>query len=257
MGEEEKRFREGLGQRYMVNGKVRCHGCSKTKLKLLRAERNDPTLEAADLWPEAQCSQPAVEGTFGCSFHGGKSKNANKKAISDWLPYDLKEKLSILESNKDALFNRDNEIAQLLSRNAQLYESLDDLVLGEEAYQTVAEAKKALIAADVGTALRLLDIALKDVRTEKEVMIEVRENIKLLNTLTLNQFTIREKLRVLATMDQVKNLIDGIYRGFEKVVSIYIPDDKVRSKAVYEFADMIRNMANARHTAELGATNDR
>lgn len=249
MGDQEQRFRDGTGERYMKNGKVRCHGSSKTKIKQLRIKYNDPTLRAADLWPECQCAWPAVEGTFGCSLHGGDSPNANKRSVSDWMPIDLREKLEILETNQDAIFNRDSELKQLVARNAQLYESMEDLVLGIEAYQAIAEARKNLSAGDVGAAMTLLNIALEDARTEREVMSEIRENIKLLDKLTNTQFMIRKELKLMATVEQVKSLLEGLYRGFEKLAQDYIPDDGVRVKAVQQFAAMLRQQANARHVS--------
>lgn len=251
MGEEEQRFRDGTGERYLKNGKVRCHGSSKTKVKQLRVKYADPTLRAKDLWPEAQCSWPAIEGAFGCDLHGGASHNTTKKSISDWMPIDLREKLEILEGNKDQLFNRDNEIGQLLARNAQLYESLDDLVLGIEGYQAVAEARKKLTNGDVVEAGVLLDIALQDYRKEREVRIELRENVKILDKLTLTVFGIRKELKLLATIDQVRSLLEGLYRGFERIALTYIPDERTRGKAIHEFATLLREQSNARHVVGI------
>lgn len=251
---EEQRFKDGTGERYLKNGNVRCQGSSKTKIKRLRIQYNDPTLRADDLWPECQCSWPAIEGTFGCILHGGSSPNARKQSVTDWMPYDLREKVQILESNKDALFNRDNEIKQLIAINAQLYESMDDLVLGIEAYQTVAEARKKLAAGEVVEAGVLLDIALQDARTEREIRIELRENIKLIDKLTSTQFNIRKELKLMATVDQVRALLEGMYRSFERIATKYIPEYD-RPKAVNEYAQSMREIANARHVMELSDGN--
>lgn len=252
MGIAEERYRDGTGERELKNGKRRCHAVSKTKVKLLRIERNDPTLRADDCWPDAQCAWPAEDGTYLCSLHGGKSLNIIKQSMAEYMPYDLQEKLKIFESNKDQLFNRDHEVGQLLAINAQLYASMDDLIIGEEGYMTIAEARKKLLAGEVVQAGVLLDIALRDVRTEREVRNEIRENIKLIDKLTITQFNIRKELKLMATVDQIKNLLEGIYKGFEKIVLVYIPDDRERSKAVHEFAGLIRELANARHVSELG-----
>lgn len=252
MGDLELRFRNATGERYLKNGKVRCQGSSKLKIKQLRIKYGDPELTKEDLWPECQCTWAAEEGTFGCHLHNGGNLNNNKKVLADWMPIDLREKLQILEANKDQIFNRDNEIAQLIARNAQLYESMDELVLGEEAYSAVAEARKSLASGDAAAAALALDIALRDVRTEREVMQEMRENIKLIDKMTITQFNIRKDLKLMATIDQVKGLLEGMYRGFESIASEYIPDDKMRAKAVYQFATLIRDLANARHVTTLG-----
>lgn len=251
MGDQEQRFRDATGERYLKNGKVRCQSCSKTKIKLLRIKHNDPTLRAEDLWPDAQCSWPAVEGTFGCERHGGKSPNANKRTLAEWMPIDLREKIEILEQNKDQLFNRDNEIAQLIAINAQLYESMEELVVGVEGYQAVAEARKSLASGDVAAATMLLEIALKDARTEREVRVELRENIKLIDKLTITQFNIRKDLKLMATIDQVRNLLHGMYQAFERIAIEFIADEKMRGKATYQFAMHMRELANARHITEI------
>lgn len=250
MSVTEDRFRDGTGERYLANGKQRCQAVSKTKLKQLRIKYNDPTLRSEDVWPEAQCSWPCEPGSFACSLHGGKSTNIQRSSVEDLWPIDLRERLDIINSNKEVLLNRDREIGQLVARNSQLYESLDDLVLGIEAYQAVAEARKLLLAGEVIEAGFLLDIALRDARTEREVMAEVRENIKLLDKLTTTVFNIRKDLKLLATIDQVKNLLEGIYKGFEHIAKKYIPDSD-RNQAIFEFANLIRELANARHVASL------
>lgn len=251
MGNQEQRFRDGTGERYLKNGKVRCQGCSKTKIKQLRILREDPSLRADDLWPDAQCEWPAVEGTFGCELHGGKSPNANKRSLVDWMPIDLREKIEILEQNKDQLFNRDNEIAQLIAINAQLYESMDDLVIGSEGYAALIDAKKQLAAGDVAAAMTLITIVLNDTRTEREVRAEMRENIKLIDKLTITQFNIRKDLKLMATIDQVRNLLHGMYQAFERIAAEFIPDDKLRGKATFQFATHMRELANARHITEI------
>lgn len=251
MGDQEERFRDSSGVRYLKNGKVRCQGCSKTKIKQLRIQREDPSLRAEDLWPDAQCEWPAVDGTFGCELHGGKSPNANKRSLTDWMPIDLREKIEILEQNKDQLFNRDNEIAQLIGINAQLYESMDELVIGVEGYAAVIEAKKQLASGDVAAAMVLLNIVLNDTRTEREIRAEMRENIKLIDKLTITQFNIRKDLKLMATIDQVRNLLHGMYQAFERIAIEFIPDEKQRSRAIFQYATHMRELANARHITEI------
>lgn len=251
MSTTEERFRDNTGERYLKNGKVRCQACSKTKIKQLRIEREDPSLRPDDLWPDAQCTWPAIEGTLNCELHGGRSTNTTKRTLAEWMPLDLREKIQALEQNKDQLFNRDNEIAQLIARNAQLYETLDDLVLGVEGYTALIEAKKHLASGDVAAAMTLLTIVLRDSRTEREVHAEMRENIKLIDKLTITQFNIRKDLKLMATIDQVRNLLHGMYQAFERIAIEFIPDEKHRSRAIFQYATHMRELANARHITEI------
>jgi hypothetical protein len=253
MSVTEDRFRDNTGERYLANGKIRCQSVSKTKLKQLRIERGDPTLRPEDVWPAAQCSWAAIEGVFACELHGGKSPNANKRSLEEWMPLDLREKLQALEQNKDQILNRDNEIKQLIARNAQLYESLDDLVLTSEAYVAVVEARRKIQAGEIVEAGILLDIALKDHISEREIRSEIRENIKLIDKLTITQFNIRKDLKTMATIDQIRNLLEGMYKAFLRVAAKYIPEASLRSDASREFAEAMRDLANARHVAELGS----
>lgn len=251
MSTTEQRFRDGTGQRYLQNGKTRCQSVSKTKLKQIRLDKDDPSLSSDDVWPDAQCTWPATEGTFVCTLHGGKSPNVRKQSIADWMPYDLRQKVESLSVNKDAILNRDREIEQLLARNAQLWEEMDDLVISAEGYQTVGEALKTLRAGDVGSAIRLLEIALNDEKTRRESMIEIRENVKLVDKLTLTVFNIRKELKMLATVDQIRNLLESLYVGFRRIAVEFIPDSTMQNEAIHQFAGLIRHAANAKHVIEI------
>lgn len=249
MSVSERRFREGAGQRYLASdpNRIRCHGVSKTRLREARIKAGDPTLASDDVWPAAQCPKAAVEGTYLCNLHGGKSITIRKSTVAESMPVDLYEKFLQYEQNRSQLVNRINEIGQLLARNAQLYESLEDLVLGEEAYYAIGEARDALLNGDVQRGLLLIGMALEGYRTEKEVWDEVRKNTQLVDKLTTTQFNIEKELKLMTTMDQMKNLLDGLYRGTERILAEALPDNENRSMVMKAFSDLIRNLANARH----------
>lgn len=249
MSVSERRYREGLGQRYLTSdpNRIRCHGVSKTRLKEARVKAGDPSLTSEDVWPQAQCPKAAIEGTYLCGLHGGKSITIMKTSVAESMPVDLYEKYRQFEQNRSQLVNRINEIGQLLARNAQLYESLEDLVIGEEGYYTIGEARAALQAGELTRAEMLLTMALEGYRKEKEVWEEARKNMQLVDKLTTTQFNIEKELKMMTTLDQMKNLLDGLYRGAERILFSHIEDTTKRTEAMQAFAELIRNLANARH----------
>src|SRR3990167_3912087 len=203
MSVSEKRYRDGLGVRFLQDGvTVRCQGVSKAKLRQLRFTRNEPDLTSDDVWPQEQCIKAAEPGKLLCTFHGGRTPNSGKRKISDFMPLDLREKYEIFEKNPD-IINRYIELAQLQARNASLFEQYEDLVLGQEAYETVAEARRLLARGDVVDAGQLLDIALRDAKTETEIWDELRKNMDLVDKLTRTQFAIEKELKTMATREQV------------------------------------------------------
>lgn len=249
MSVSEKRFREGLGQRYMVSApnRIRCQSVSKTKLREERVKQGNPNLQSDDVWPNCQCTQAAIEGTYLCKFHGGKSITIQKQTVAESMPVDLYEKFKQFEQNRSQLANRLNEIGQLLARNAQLFESLEDLVIGEEGYYAIGEARDALRNGDMVRSSLLIDMALEGYRKEKEVWDEMRKNTQLINQLTNTQFNIEKELKLMTTLDQMKNLLDGLYRGTERILAEAVPDNTERGRIMAAFSDLIRNLANARH----------
>lgn len=247
----EKRFREGRGERYLSSdpNRVRCQGCSKTKLRALRVKYADPTLSSDDLWPEAQCTWAALEGAFGCTHHAGKSEEDAKFSMNDYMPADLAEKMQVFENNSAEILNRTKDIVVLKARNAQLFESLDQMVLGEEAWAAVAEARAKLEANEVAQAKLLLDIALHDQRSEKEVWNEIRTNTTIVDKLTATHFNVIEKLKIMMTVDQIKTMTEQFYRGAEHILGEVVVDLETRNKGMRMFAALIRDMTNMRQGA--------
>lgn len=244
----ERRFREGSGERYLKSdpNRVRCQACASGKTRALRIKYEDPDLEADQLWPEAQCSKAALEGTFGCKKHAGKSAESVKFGMLDYMPEDLAAKIEVFSQNTYELLNRTNDIALLKARNAELFEQLEELVLGEEAYEMVLEARRLLRRGDVVDAGFMLDAALESTKKETEVWEEVRKNTIIVEKLTVSHFTIAEKLKVMTTIDQMRSLVDGVYRGGEILFKQYIPDPDLRTQAMMQYAKLIRDLTNSR-----------
>lgn len=245
----ERRFREGLGERYLKTNpnKVRCQGCSKTKLRLLRQKYQDPTLSPDDLWPEAQCEWGALEGAFLCNLHGGATTTIRKRTIEEFMPLDLREKFETFRDNNSELLNRASEIAQFKARNAELYESLDsDLVLGEEAYAAVAEARKLLLKSEIVAAAALLDIALSDRRTEKEVWNEIRSNVTQINAMTTTYLNVLKEFKLMTPLEQMSGFLDGFFRGIQLLVKSHIHDPHDQAEFMRQIGQMIRDLTNVR-----------
>lgn len=247
IGDLERRFREGNGERYLKTdpNKIRCQGLSKGKLKALRTIKKNPEIPKEDLWPEAQCSRAALPGTYGCIRHGGRAKG-EQAGMLDFVPADLGHKIDIFKSNSAELLNRTHEIAYLQARNAELMESLEDLVVGEEGWFAVKEALDKLRSGKVVLAQTMLEIALRDSRTEREVWFEKRENDKLIDKLTNTHFSILEKLKLMTTMDQMRQLLEGIYRASEIIFERYIEAPELRAQAMRDMSDSIHDLTNTK-----------
>lgn len=248
----ERRYHEGSGERHLKTDptKVRCQGVSKTRLRLIRAREKDPDLTADDCWPEAQCSHGALPGLYGCKLHAG-SNNTQKYGMMDYVPIDLSEKIAIFHANSDEIINRTHEIAFLKARTAELEESREDLILGEEAWMAVSEAIGHLKDGEVQAALIILESALNSYRTDKEIKAEERANIALIDQLTKTHMTIMEKMKQMATLDQVRQLIEGMYKGSELILEEFIPDQDRRGMALRRYADMLRSLTVLKKEAML------
>lgn len=244
----ERRFREGKGVRYMKGdpNQVRCHGCSKRRLREMRIEQNNPDLTSDEAWPDAQCHKPAVEGTFVCSIHGGDKANIHKHSIGDFMPIDLREKLEIFQSNGYELYNRSSEIAQLKARNAQLYEEMDDLIIGPEGYALISDARKALSKGDVANAAVMLEMALRDNSRDNYIRAEIRENTKIIDKLTITHFNIAKELKLMTPLDQMRSFLDGLYRGAQIIAEEFLLDSNDQEQYMRKFGQLLRSLANVR-----------
>lgn len=236
----EKRFLEGRGEKYLKNGEPRCQGVSKTKLRMARLQQQNPNLTSEDVWPEGQCHQPAVEGTYLCAWHGGKTPSIRKRAIYEYMPVELQEKYLALHDTA-TLMDRSRELAELSARKAQLYEQLDELVMAEEGYQTVSEAKTAISSGDVVKAGFLLDAILMNPRTENSIHAEIREIDKLIDKITSTQFGMLKDLKEMATTDQVASMKEEFFNIVKMAIDRNIKDTKLVSDIYKDIFDLMSN----------------
>lgn len=231
VGDSERRFLDGTGERYLKNGNVRCHGSAKGKLNKIRVQRMNPTLTSEDVWPEAQCENPAVEGAYLCKFHGGESPNIEKKELWEYMPPGLMEKHLALRDTND-LMDRSRELNELTARKAELYEQLGELVLGEESYKMIYEAKTKIASGDVAEAGVILSAILLNPRTEQSIHAEIREIDKLIDKVTGTWFGILKDMKDMATTDQVASMKEEFF----SIVKIAIDrnvEDKQLVSAIY------------------------
>lgn len=244
----ERRFREGRGVRYMKGdpNRTRCQGCSKAQLRQMRLDLHNPDLTSEEAWPDAQCHKPAVEGTFLCRIHGGGKEGIHKHNMSDFMPLDLREKLETFQSNGYELYNRSSEIGHLKARNAQLYEELDDLIIGPEGYALISDARKALSKGDVAHAALLLEMALRDNSRDNYIRAELRENTKIIDKLTTTHFNIAKELKTMTPLDQMRSFLDGLYRGAQLIAEEFLPEPVAQEQFMRKFGGLIRGLANVR-----------
>lgn len=228
----EQRFREGSGERYLMDGRIRCQGLSKGQMRKYREEANDYVSPKEDLWPECQCIKAAEPGMFACRWHGGrtpKKEGKQPRSILDVMPIDMAEKMKILLENPQYL-NRREDMALMKARIWQLMEELQEEMGGEEAWGTVAEARTTLAQGDEAQALMLLDEALSTARRSEEVWDEVRKNEKILQELTNTQVRTAKDLQQMATTEQVTSVIMNIYEFVANGAEKYIDDPNKRSR---------------------------
>lgn len=249
MGKLEKRFHEGKGEKHLKTdvSKVRCQGCSHRQLRRVRAERNDPDLSCDDVWPEAQCPLPAVNGTFGCDFHNGVSKNAitTHTSIYDFIPLDMQKIVRTLRDNPE-LLSRYTEMAQLGGRTAQLWQQLEAGGGGPELWADVWAGVDMIEEGDIGPGVRLIKSSLSDIKHERDIWDEMRENFSLLDKLTRTQFTIEKELRTMATQDQVFSTFETIVDIVMDNINTLVEDKDLASRLRTAISNDIRQAYNLR-----------
>jgi hypothetical protein len=234
----ERRFREGSGEKYLGTGGIRCQGLAKTKVRKWREENDDYVTPTDTLWPECQCTRPAVVGMFACKWHGGitsKNKN-NPKNTMEVLPVDLVPYYEAVRTNP-LIVSRRTEIELLMARNLQLLDEIDEQTGSEESWATVFEALVELNRGEVQKTAYLLEKALAGKEKTDEAWREIRTNSKLLGELTNTQMRTSKELRLMATHEQVDSLMTGIMAAIIDVATKQIKEDAKR----IEFITTISN----------------
>lgn len=237
MTKSERRWREGRGERYMNDGvTVRCQSVTKTFLKKIREEENDPEISSDDVWPVGQCSKSAELGTYLCELHGGRTPNSAHHPVTMFLPSDLAEKLEILAQNPDYL-SRYQEIRLLEGRNAQLYERLSgERVLTPALRGEIGEVMHLIKNNDLRGALGKLQEMQDTTYDEKSVYNEIRENMNLMKGMTATQVTTAQVLKTMATSDSVGAAFISFYNTVDRAVRKYIKDTDIAESFLLEIA---------------------
>lgn len=244
MNKTEHRWREGSGEKYLQDGRVRCQSQSKTKLRRWREEYDDYVTPNDDIWPECQCPLAAVDGFFVCHYHGGRTPTSRKpRSILDVAPIDLVDKLETLLENP-MYIDRKEDIMLIQARTWQLVESLRDDVGSEEAWGMVTEAIVALNGGDDVSALALLKDAQQYHAKEKEVWREIRQNDNVLKDLTNTQVKTAKELQQMITAEQMGVLILSLQSLLQDSVEKYIKDEDEQVRFLRHVSAEIAKLAN-------------
>lgn len=241
----ERRWQEGRGERYLASDptRVRCQGVSKSRLRQARITSGNPELSSDDVWPELQCTQGAEEGTFLCKYHGGKSITIQKRSLMEFMPIDLQRKFQVFADNPD-LMNRAIEIAALQARNAELFERMEDLEIGEEAYRMVLKGVEIVEQGSTEIGTGIIRQALHNVRTEHEIWEEVRTNASVIDKLTRTQIGLEKDYSMMTSLDQVKSIVETLFLSVLRVINTYVKEESTKQLMIAEIASTIRNRTN-------------
>lgn len=243
----EKRFRDAQGQQYLRDGvTIRCHAVSKGNLRKARIEQGDLDLTSDDIWPEGQCQRAAEPGSFACALHGGKSALAAGRSVSiGILPYDLQQKIEILQQNPDYI-SREAEIWQLLGLNAQLYERLEELSTGPETLYRILDGLAMIENGTIGDGVKHIRRIIQSELAQRETRDEIRINTNLLAQLTKVQVSTAKELKTMATTDQVLAMVEGIVDDFISIVKDVIGDKTLADRLIDRFVRAVKLRLNAR-----------
>lgn len=241
----ERRFRENTGERYMKDGlTIRCQAVSKSKLRKWREDYNDPEATPDDTWPETQCGKSAEEGHFACKYHGGETPRYKKppRSVLDVLPADLAAKMEMVMQNPDYI-SRKEDILLLKVRQLQLLEELEDDVGGEEAWGMVAEGLVELRKGNEFIGQGLIEDALEMSKNQREIWEEIYKGTDVIKNLTNTQVKTAKELRLMATNEQIHNLMANIYETLMEQAKIYINDPEKREQFLRSFVGHFRQLS--------------
>jgi len=239
----EQRFKAESGTRFLVNGKIRCHGLAKSKMRQWREEFEDYETPTDELWPECQCHKPAVEGQFVCSYHGGLTPRVVNapRTILDVMPMDMAEKYRAVMQSPDYISRKD-DINLVQVRIMMLMEDLQKEADSEEMWGLIKEAIVKIEHGDTLNALDYLQRASKSRDNKKEVWKEFYQAEKLLADLTTTQMKTAKDLQSMATVEQVSALMATLITMINSGAQAYIPNPTDRSKFTRTIAEEIQRL---------------
>jgi hypothetical protein len=253
----EQRFRANSGTRYLENGRIRCHGQSKGKLRKWREKFEDYETPNEDIWPDCQCKEAAIDGQFVCGFHGGLTpmKKNPPRTIADVLPLNLSEKYKTLLANPDYISRKD-DILLMVARNWELLEELQKEAGSEEAWGMAHEALVLLNRGEIEKAKDELNQALTHIKDEREIWNEIYRNAGVLQGLTNTQVKTAKELRQMATAEQVGALMNRVFAVISEGIERYI-DSSIRQAQFLGYVtgefQRLANVSPATIIEQLGA----
>lgn len=241
----EKRFREASGATHTEGGLVRCQGLSNRKVNKWRAEHNDFETPNEKLWPECQCPNPAAVGFFVCKFHGANTHNQRRKTrtFEDLVPTDLRDMIETVTSDPNYMSRR-TDIILLQARKAQLLDRLKQEVGLTEAWESVRLAELALKADDKDQAQELLENALNAGINDRNIWQEIYQIDRGLRDLTTTQMKTAKELKLMATAEQMSQLVASVYELIMSGAEKYIADDKAYMQFMTMISKGIQRLAN-------------
>lgn len=239
----EVRFKEDSGVRFLSNGRVRCHGLAKSKVKEWRELYNDYDTSTDDLWPECQCGMPAEDGQYVCRFHGGLTPRTVRapRTMLDVLPIDMADKYRALMDAPDYI-SRKEDINVLQVRTRMLMEDLQQKADSEEVMGLVHESLVKLKRGDVVNAQLYLEEALQTVDSKKQIWEEFYKVEKLLGEMTSTQMKTMKDLQSMATVEQVTALVSTLLNLINNSSKDYIPDPVQRSQFTRMFVAEVQQL---------------
>jgi hypothetical protein len=247
----EQRFKAETGQRFLLNGEIRCQALSKSQVSKWRVEHDDWLTPTDELWPECQCTKRAEPGKFVCYFHGGLTPRKEPiKSIFDVLPVDLGEKVRHLLGDP-AYISRQEDIAVLRARQWDLLEKLQRAD-SDEAWGNVTEALYELQHGHEDLAANLLKDALTSSEDGKRLWQEYYEVEKILNAVTATEVKTAKELQSMATAEQVGRLINRIFEILTTGSDKYIDDTRARADFIRYIVGELNRTVNLSASAVVG-----
>jgi hypothetical protein len=151
----------------------------------------------------------------------------------------LWEKVRAIAENPQYISRKD-EILLLQARIGQLLEkiSLDDDG-GAVGWSLVSDALIALEKGNTSGARELLDDAVKQHVTEKEVWKEIYTTMDMLKNMTNTQMKTAKELRTMVSMEQLNYMLLAIQQIIMDLAKEHITDDRTRNKFLNDFGSRI------------------
>lgn len=245
MTKTERRFREGLGIKYMADGqRARCQAQSKNQLREWRVVHQDWITANDDIWPDCQCVRAAVPGTYACTLHGGLTPAKDKpQSLLDVIPIDLSDKFKTIMENPEYLSNR-NDIMLMILRQWDLIEQLGNQAGSKDDWDKVQEVDRLLKRGELVKASSLLQNALDSHKNKKDVWDEIYKVENVVKDLRSAETKIAKDLKLMASADQVERLMDRVFTVLMRGIEKYVTDSSEQVRFIQYIVGELSNLVN-------------